>query len=224
MLQKGDIEMIALGLYNEGVIQFSKIPRILASGLSSGVYLDIESVPKDKIFCANFKYQLEDFLQKKRFDGFGLVCPVPLGGRPWMELVQSCLPIKLPSLLLEKKQIEEFCKNRCAILTANQKKIIAQAGGRRRVIVIEDVFTTGGSVAKTLRFLQACGFDPRLVIAVLDRQRSRNEDFKRLGVELFPFLSIREILQSLVNIPQILDDGERKIAEEELKKCYSPLG
>lgn len=214
MLQKGGIEMIALNLYNEGVIQFPEMPRILASSLPSRVYLNMELVPKDRIFCVNFRDQLEDFLQNRKFDGFGLVCPVPFGGRPWIELVQSCLPTKLPSLLLDKEQIEEFCKGGRAVPTENQKEIIDSIA-KKEVIVVEDVFTTGGSVAKELRFLQTCGLNPRLVIAVIDRQRSRNKDFMKLGIELFSFLKLSEILESLINIPQILSDVNRRIAKEE---------
>jgi len=73
------------------------------------------------------------------------------------------------------------------------------AGGR--VIVLEDVVTTGGSGLKAVERLRAAGLDPVCVWTVVDREEGGAQAFREAGLELF----------SLVKLSQLRSDFPSKV-------------
>lgn len=65
----------------------------------------------------------------------------------------------------------------------------------KSVDIIEDVVTTGGSVARAVDILRGAGMIVRKVIFVVDRQEGGMEKFTSLGVEADPIFRIREMMQ-----------------------------
>lgn len=57
----------------------------------------------------------------------------------------------------------------------------------RRVAVVDDVLTSGGSTIKAIEAVQEAGCDIRVVVAILDRNAGGAEKIKALG---FPFFSL----------------------------------
>ena len=217
MLPKCVVEPISLELYHNGIIKFLSEPRKLASGLKSRIYLDMEKVPGDKIFCKNFQEQLSEWLNSNPNISGRLIYPIPFGGKPWLNIVKSCFPNQSKELILEKEQIERFSRGEAVELTVEQRGVINGAAGQEvEVIVIEDVFTTGGSIAKNTKFLKSVLLNPRKAVAVIDRQRPRDREFLDYGLEVFSFLTITDVLAPLVNIPNILPREENQIEKEEL--------
>ena len=56
----------------------------------------------------------------------------------------------------------------------------------RRVVVVEDVTTTGGSALKAIEALRQAGAIVRDVVTVLDREEGAREAFATAGIELHP--------------------------------------
>jgi orotate phosphoribosyltransferase len=64
---------------------------------------------------------------------------------------------------------------------------------KAKVIVLEDVVTTGGSSIKAIDALRAAGYDPVAVLTVVDREEGGEAALKATGLEFLRLLSISEI-------------------------------
>ncbi len=63
-----------------------------------------------------------------------------------------------------------------------------------KVIVVEDVVTTGDSVIKALNAIQDLGAEVQMVLVIVDREEGGVEKFKEAGVEYRPIFRISELL------------------------------
>lgn len=62
-----------------------------------------------------------------------------------------------------------------------------------KVIVLEDVVTTGGSSIQAIEKLRAEGYDPVAVLTVVDREEGGEAALRATGLEFFRLLSIRDL-------------------------------
>lgn len=62
-----------------------------------------------------------------------------------------------------------------------------------KVIVLEDVVTTGGSSIQAIEKLRAEGYDPVAVLTVVDREEGGEAALRATGLEYFRLLSIRDL-------------------------------
>lgn len=76
--------------------------------------------------------------------------------------------------------------------TANQIEGAYEAGDR--VILIEDVVTSGGALADAVRSVRQAGLECRTAICVIDREEGGVDALARLGVRLYPLFSAAEII------------------------------
>lgn len=63
-----------------------------------------------------------------------------------------------------------------------------------RVVVVDDVITTGGSVVEAIKAVRDLGCEVVKVIALVDRQEGGTENIKSLGIEVDPVFSISDFL------------------------------
>jgi orotate phosphoribosyltransferase len=64
-----------------------------------------------------------------------------------------------------------------------------------KVVVLEDVVTTGGSALIAVERLQAVGYQVEQIIALVDREQGGSELYKSKGIRFKALFSIREIQQ-----------------------------
>lgn len=64
----------------------------------------------------------------------------------------------------------------------------------KKVIMVEDVITTGGSVIKAIKVAQSLGCIVVDTIAIVDREQGGREAFEEIGVSYSPLFSISELL------------------------------
>jgi orotate phosphoribosyltransferase len=76
--------------------------------------------------------------------------------------------------------------------TANRIEGAYEAGDR--VILIEDIVTSGGAAADAVRALLQAGLECRTAICVIDREEGGVETLARLGVRLFPLFSAAHVV------------------------------
>ncbi len=65
-----------------------------------------------------------------------------------------------------------------------------------RVVIIEDVVTTGGSALQAIAAVKAAGGDVRKVIAVVDREEGGREALKQEGYPLEAIFTARELMMA----------------------------
>src|SRR5271170_6846175 len=62
-----------------------------------------------------------------------------------------------------------------------------------KVVVIDDVITTGGSIIKAIEAVRAVGCEVLLAISVLDRQAGAHEALKKLNVPYQPLVTLADL-------------------------------
>ena len=66
-----------------------------------------------------------------------------------------------------------------------------------RVVLIEDVVTSGGAAADAVRAVRQAGLECRTAICVIDREEGGVDTLARLGVRLHPLFSAAQVVQGL---------------------------
>jgi orotate phosphoribosyltransferase len=77
--------------------------------------------------------------------------------------------------------------------TANQLEGAFQAG--ERVVLVEDVITSGGAAADAVRALRQADLECRTAICVIDREEGGVDTLARLGVRLHPLFRAAQVVQ-----------------------------
>jgi orotate phosphoribosyltransferase len=63
-----------------------------------------------------------------------------------------------------------------------------------RVVLVEDVVTSGGAAADAVRALRQAGLECRTAICVIDREEGGADSLARLGVRLYPLFRAAEVV------------------------------
>ncbi len=93
---------------------------------------------------------------------------------------------RLPFLLVRGKAKEYG--------TANQVEGAFSPG--ERVVLVEDVVTSGGAAADAVRALRQAGLECRTAICVIDREEGGVDSLARLGVHLHPLFRAAEVVKA----------------------------
>lgn len=64
-----------------------------------------------------------------------------------------------------------------------------------RVLVVEDVTTTGGSSAEAIQVLREAGYVVDTCVTVVDREQGATDKFAQMGVKLAPLVRVSELLR-----------------------------
>ena len=62
-----------------------------------------------------------------------------------------------------------------------------------KVVMLDDVITSGGSLIKAIEVVQAAGYEVALAIAILDRAAGAAEAFAARGINYIPLLTLSDI-------------------------------
>ena len=81
--------------------------------------------------------------------------------------------------------------------TDRQYALVNKAGdlgwAAGKVVVIDDVITTGGSIIKAIDAVRAVGCEVLLAISVLDRNAGAHEALEKLGVPYRPLVTLADL-------------------------------
>jgi len=75
-----------------------------------------------------------------------------------------------------------------------RKKIEGELTAGERVVVIEDVATTGTGAARAVKTLRELGAVVDMVIVVVDREEGAGENLRKMGVSVIPMVKAEELL------------------------------
>ena len=159
-------------LLKAGAIKFGDFT--LTSGKKSNYYVDIKEAMTDP---ATLKEAVQLISQKIVSD---YVSGVELGAVPLV--VATSYAMEKPYIIIRKERNH-----------GTGSLLVGKPVAGKSVDIIEDVITTGGSVARAVEILRKTGMVVRKVIVVVDREEGGAKKLSELGVEPDPVYRISEL-------------------------------
>lgn len=159
-----------------GAVKFGKFK--LTSGRESDYYIDVKYATSDPEILHEIGVAMA-----AEAHGFHYVAGMELGAVPIVTAVS--LATGLPSLIIRKKAKEHGTGSR----------IEGPFVTGKRVLLIEDVTTTGGSTLESARVLREVGLIVDRCLAVVDRESGAVETLAKEGMDLQPLVTVSELLE-----------------------------
>lgn len=137
----------------------------LASGQKSNIYIDV----KQTMLCGTAMHNLSKLLweHSKLFGQYDAVAGVPLGGSHLATMVAMyCPPM---NVVLVRKEMKDH---------GTQKLVEASPIAGSKVILFEDVITTGQSAIKAAKILEQYDYYIGGIVAVVDRRAKKGRELE----------------------------------------------
>ena len=159
-----------------GAIQFGHF--ILTSGAVSDYYIDIKKASTNpqalKIIAENMS---------KYTAGYDLLAGMELGAVPL--IVALSLETGIPYVIIRKEKRDH----------GTGKQIVGPDVNDKKVLIVEDVTTSGGSVVKTIQILRQNKAIADQVIVVVDRESGAADTIESHHVSFVPLISVHDLFQ-----------------------------
>ena len=163
-----------------GAIQFGRF--VLTSGAVSDYYIDIKKASTRPNILKKIVEAMAEYTK-----GYDVLAGMELGAVPLV--VALSLETNMPYVIIRKEKREH----------GTSKQIEGVDVKNKKVLVIEDVTTSGGSVVKTIQILRDSHALVDEVLVVVDRESGAEEKLQQLDVNFIPLLSVGEILKNRVD-------------------------
>ena len=171
------LRALADGLLQAGCLQFGSF--VLKSGLQSPFYIDLRGI-------ISYPRLLEQvgaaYLPVLRPLSFERLAALPYAALPIAAAI--CMQGGY-TMIYPRKEIKEY---------GTRAAIEGEYHSGERVVVVDDLATTGGSKFEAIERLSAAGLIVRDVVVLIDRQSGAREALQKTGVALHAVLTIEQLL------------------------------
>ena len=198
------VKEFVIFLHQKEIIKFGDFT--LASGKSSSYYVDLRLVPSyPHEFRMMVKHLENQITEDIGLDNFESIVSVPTGGL----VIASALAIETVKPLI---YVRSKPKN-----YGTSKSVEGKIHDGMKVVMIDDVATTGGSVVNAIKSLTDVNIPVKDAYVIVDRMEGANEAFAELGVKMHSILNILQITeilyeQKMIGI-EILEKVKKQISK-----------
>ena len=195
------VKEFATFLYKNDIIKFGNFT--LASGKDSSYYIDLRLVPS---FPHQFRKMIKNLqnliIEKIGLDDFESLASVPTGGL----VVTSALAIEIvkPLIYVRNKPKEH----------GTTKSIEGKISAGMKVVVVDDVITTGTSVLNGIKQLKESGLSVSDAFVIINRLEGADKAFSDIGVRIHQLTDILEITNILFQEKLIDEEILEKVKEQ----------
>ena len=191
-------------LHQKEIIKFGEFT--LASGKSSSYYVDLRLVPSyPHEFRMMIKYLENQITEDIGLENFESIVSVPTGGL----VIGSALAIEIVKpLIYVRNKPKDY---------GTSKSVEGKIHDGMKVVMIDDVATTGGSVVNAIKSLTEVNVPVKDAYVIVDRMEGANEALAELGVKMHSILNILQIAevlyeQKMIEV-EILDKVKKQISK-----------
>ncbi len=178
----------------------------LSTGKASPYYIDLKVIPSfPDAFREIIDFYTETITSQIGLKNFDRIAAVPITGIPFAS--QIAYNLKKPFLYVRKG----------VKLQGRERRVEGVLFSGDRVLLIDDLVTTGVTLRKAAEVIKAEGGIVTQAVAFLDREEGGKEKLKEAGVELLPLLKISEIANTLYELGAI-DKESLKTINKQIKK------
>lgn len=187
------VKEFATFLHQNGIIKFGDFT--LASGKKSSYYVDLRLVPSyPHEFRMMIKHLQNKISEEVGLESFDSIVSVPTGGL----VIASALAIEtVKPLIYVRSKPKDY---------GTSKSVEGKIHDRMKVLMIDDVATTGGSVVNAIKSLKEANIKVTDAYVIIDRMEGAKEALKEQGVIMHPILDIIQITQALYE-QNLVDDS-----------------
>jgi orotate phosphoribosyltransferase len=150
---------------------------VLTSGKKSNFYVNIKKASTDSNILKNIAECMKPYLAEEE-----VIAGMELGAVPLA--VALALESKRPYVIIRKKSKEH----------GTAKLIEGNLREGAKVLIVEDVATTGGSLIRAIEAVREAGGLVEKAIVVVDREEGAEAKLTDLKVELVPLIKISDLL------------------------------
>ena len=171
-------------LHQKEIIKFGNFT--LASGKSSSYYVDLRLVPSyPHEFRMMVKYLENQITEEIGLENFESIVSVPTGGL----VIGSALAIEtVKPLIYVRSKPKDY---------GTSKSVEGKIHDGMKVVMIDDVATTGGSVVNAIKSLTEVNVSIKDAYVIVDRMEGADEALAELGVKMHSILNILQIAEVL---------------------------
>jgi orotate phosphoribosyltransferase len=198
------VKEFATFLYQKGIIRFGDFT--LASGKKSSYYVDLRIVPS---FPHQFRHMikhLQNTISKEiGLDSFDAIASVPTGGL----VIASALALEtVKPLVYVRSQAKNYGTGKLVegIVTEGMK-----------VLVVDDVATTGGSVINGIKELRKAGAIISDAYVIVNRLDGAQDSLQQEKVKLHHILDILNIAKILAEA-KLIDESVLDTVQKQVSK------
>ncbi len=178
------LEELATVLVKVKAIQFGTFT--LASGKMSSYYIDLRTIPS---YPGAYKTLIEiygEFLKHEfKDDNYDAIAGIPTAGLTLSSPI--ALAVEKPMIYVRKDEKDH----------GRGKLVEGVTRPGWKVLVIDDVITTGSSILSAVEAIRAEGCDVEKASVVIDRLEGGNAAMKKQGVKLHAMTDILELVKIL---------------------------
>ncbi len=160
-----------------GAIQYGHF--VLTSGAVSDYYVDIKKASTNPKVLHTIATQMNSMIKDK----YDLIAGMELGAVPL--IVALSLQTNIPFVIVRKQKRDH----------GTGKQIEGESVKDKKVLIIEDVTTSGGSVVNTIQILRQNKATVDKVITVVDRESGAREKIEKLNLTFKPLVTVKDILK-----------------------------
>jgi orotate phosphoribosyltransferase len=204
-LETSDPNRIARIVYRTGCLQFGSF--VLTSGLRSPYYVDLSNLYVKTNEYREVVKALANTISREHQERLSVV-GVALRGLPFAVSVANVLRVPFHILRKEAK-------------THGTSKILEGTIDKSsRVVIVDDVATTGGSLFRGVQVLLEMGVKVDTAFVVLDRLQGAGQRLRELGVELKSLIDILKSIDALAMSSLVPRDLAETIRDHVKRNTY----
>ena len=178
------VKEFAIFLYKNNIIRFGNFT--LASGKNSSYYVDLRLIPS---YPHQFRKMIKNLqnliVEKTGLDDFDCLASVPTGGL----VVTSALAIEIVKpLIYVRSKPKEY---------GTAKSIEGKTSAGMKVVMVDDVVTTGTSVLNGINQLKEAGLLVSDLYVIINRLEGGDKALSDIGVQTHQLTDILEITDIL---------------------------
>jgi len=199
--RKKIVEELAMVLVKVRALQVGTFT--LSSGKLSSYYVDLRMVPS---FPGAYRYVIDCYLSLIRnevgLDKFDAIAGIPTAGLTFSSPV--ALELRKPMIYVRKEEKDY----------GHMKRIEGTFTPGWRVLVMDDLITTGHSLLTGIDAIREEGGEVKSVAVLIDRLEGGKANLKKAGVALRPLTDITELARTLHTKDEISDDAMKAIKSQ----------
>ena len=178
----------------------------LTSGKVSPYYIDLRIVPSfPDAFRQICDFYGESITSQVGLKNFDRIAGIPIAGIPFAS--QIAYNLKKPFLYVRKG----------VRLHGRQRRVEGILVSGDRVLLVDDLVTTGLTLKKAAKAVTAEGGIVKEAVVLLDREEGGKEKLAKNGIQLHALLKISEVANTLYEIGAI-DEESLKTIMKQIKK------